>query len=181
MRKKHYSVILTLALSGFSVTAMSTVMPSVGNLIDERLSYMKDVSGYKAQNHLAIEDLTQEKKVLEKAVADANSLGIEGRTVKHFVQAQMDAAKAIQYRYRADWLSAPEPGWQPRPLDQVRHKISQLSYSILQKVAKRLQSGGRLSGTEQQSFMQDVRQRNLNEKDKQMIWSALNEVSLKKN
>ena len=30
-------------------------------LVNERLSYMKDVAGYKAEQHLPIEDLTQEK------------------------------------------------------------------------------------------------------------------------
>ena len=31
-------------------------------------------------------------------------MGLEPASVRPFIAAQMDAAKAIQYRYRADWL-----------------------------------------------------------------------------
>lgn len=140
---------------------------------------MKDVAGNKAQYHLAIEDLSQEKKVLEKAVVDAGALGIKRETVKPFIQAQMDAAKAIQYRYRADWLSVPETHWKPRPLNEVRDKISRLSYAILQTVAERLKSGEPFTKQEKARFMHDIRQENLNDRDKLLIWNALKTVSLK--
>lgn len=55
----------------------------------------------------------------------------------------MDVAKAIQYRYRADWLSVPETDWKPRPLKDVREQIAQLNYRILQDLAKRLKSEDR--------------------------------------
>lgn len=179
MKKQICLVILALTAAGFTATAASTERHSVGNLINERLSYMKDVAGDKAQHHQAIEDLPQEKKVLEKAVADAGTLGIKGETVKPFIQAQMDAAKAIQYRFRADWLSVPETDWKPRPLSEVRDKIGWLSYAILQTVAERLKSGGPLTAQEKARFMQDIRQQNLNDRDKLLIWDALNKVSLK--
>ncbi|MFQ9621615.1 MAG: gamma subclass chorismate mutase AroQ [Enterobacteriaceae bacterium] len=117
----------------------------MGNLINERLSLMKDVAGYKAQHHQAIEDLQQEKKVLESATADADSLGLKGESVRPFIQAQMDAAKAIQYRYRADWLAAPETDWQPRPLQDVRTQIGQLSivfYKVWRHIKVRATSDG---------------------------------------
>lgn len=158
--------------------AKCSVDQTINSLINKRLAYMKDVAGHKAHNHMAIEDLTQERKVLEKAVIDANSLGIEGKTVVRFMQAQMDVAKAIQYRYRADWLSVPEIHWKPRPLDEVRAKIGQLNYALLQKLAERLKFGGDLTSREKDIFMQDLQQRNLNEEDKQLLWDGLQEVSL---
>lgn len=60
----------------------------------------------------------------------------------------MDVAKAIQYRYRADWLSVPETDWKPRPLKDVREQIAQLNYRILQHLAKRLKSEGSLTERE---------------------------------
>lgn len=45
--------------------------------------------------------------------------------------AQMDVAKAIQYRYRADWLSSPETNWKPQDLSEVRVKISALNTELL--------------------------------------------------
>ncbi|WP_394315607.1 chorismate mutase [Labrys neptuniae] len=109
--------------------------------VGHRLSYMKDVAGYKAQNHLPIEDLAQEAKVLASAKSDAEKLGLDPATVEPFIIAQINAAKAVEYRYLADWLAQPETGWQPRPLDKVRQDIAQLSKEILQQVAQDLKSG----------------------------------------
>ncbi|WAH61795.1 gamma subclass chorismate mutase AroQ (plasmid) [Pseudomonas silvicola] len=107
-----------------SATALAApVIDSDGFLINQRLSYMRRMWPTEVANHLAIEDLPQEEKVLASAVQQAEKLGLAGESVKPFVQAQMDAAKAIQYRYRADWLSTPEQGWQPLPLDQVEAKL----------------------------------------------------------
>lgn len=169
--------VLCACLSTFALANSHSFV--IGNLINERLSYMKDVAGNKAENHQPIEDLEQEKKVLEKSVTDADSLGLNGETVKPFIQAQMDAAKAIQYRYRADWLSVPEKGWTPRPLDEVRSKISQLSYTILQTLAVRLKHGGPLTKRDEHLFMNEVHQKNLKKSDKQLIWNGLKAVKLK--
>lgn len=111
-RKTSAKLLLLWTGLFFSVTtlAMPTQSADVASLINQRLSHMKDVAGYKAQHHLAIEDLPQEAKVLANSVAEAEKLGLDGESVKPFIQAQMDAAKAIQYRYRADWLSSPETG-----------------------------------------------------------------------
>lgn len=179
MKKRICLMILTLTVASFTAKAAYAENRSVGSLINERLSYMKDVAGDKAQHHQAVEDLVQEKKVLEKAVADADALGIKGETVKPFIQAQMDAAKAIQYRYRADWLSVPENGWTPRPLSEVRVAIGRLSDAILRAVAARLKSGGALTEQEKEHFMTDISQKNLNDQDKLLIWNALKAVSLK--
>ena len=170
---------LYTAAASFSATAISASTPSIGNLINERLSLMKDVAGYKALHHQAIEDLQQEKKVLESATADADSLGLKGESVRPFIQAQMDAAKAIQYRYRADWLAAPETDWQPRPLQDVRTQIGQLSHRILQSVAARLKSGQPLTEQGQEAFMHAVQQKNLHEQDKHRIWETMKGISLK--
>lgn len=92
-----------------SAIAMATLIESnnVELLINQRLSYMKDIAGYKARNYLAIEDLPQEEKVLSSTVSEADKLGLDGESVKPFIQAQMDAAKTIQYRNRADGLLLP--------------------------------------------------------------------------
>lgn len=179
MDYKLYTAVLILAAASVSATAAATADNSPGKLVNERLSWMKDVAGYKAQHHQAIEDLKQEKKVLESAAADAESLGLKGESVKPFIQAQMDAAKAIQYRYRADWLAAPEPDWQPRPLPEARAQIGQLSDRILQSVAARLTSGQPLTEQDRETFMKAVQQKNLHEQDKQRIWETMKGIALK--
>lgn len=179
MRKLYLFKLMFIAAVLFATSNALADSYSVINLINERLSYMKDVAGYKAQHHQTIEDLPQEKKVLQNAIADAGKLGIKEDTVIPFIQAQMDVAKAIQYRYRADWLSVPETDWKPRPLKDVREQIAQLNNRILQSLAKRLKSEGTLTEWEKVHFMQNIQQQNLNEMDKLLIWNALRKVSLK--
>lgn len=54
---------------------------------------MKDVAGYKAENHLPIEDRIQEEKVINSAMAQAESLGLNGESIKPLMVAQINAAK----------------------------------------------------------------------------------------
>ncbi len=180
MMNKKSSASLFLASLLLSVSAMAVPVPSrdVASLMNQRLSYMKDVAGYKAINHQAIEDLPQEAQVLAASVAKAETLGLNGESVKPFIQAQMDAAKAIQYRYRADWLSVPEKGWQPEPLMQVRSKISVLSTAILTTVSTRLSEG--LPLTDKNTFMQTLQQTHLEDSDKERLWESLKQVTLNK-
>ncbi|CDH24414.1 chorismate mutase [Xenorhabdus bovienii] len=172
--------LLLLAGLFFSATAMAmpTQNDEVASLINQRLSYMKDVAGYKANNHLAIEDLRQEAKVLSSSVLEAEKLGLDGESVKPFIQAQMDAAKAIQYRYRADWLSVPEKDWQPEPLEQVRSKISVLNTDILTDVSTRLTKGDLF--TDKTAFTKVLDQTHLKNGDKERLWSLMKQITLKK-
>ncbi|BCM44840.1 chorismate mutase [Escherichia coli] len=164
----------------FSTTfpAMAIQNEYVASLINQRLSYMKDVAGSKEKNHLAIEDLFQEEKVLSKAELEAEKLGLDGKSVKFFMQAQIDAAKAIQYRYRADWLSIPEKNWQPAPLEQVRKKISALNTNILSDISTKLATGYRF--TDKTAFMKSVDQTHLKDSDKERLWDSLRQITLKK-
>ncbi len=148
-------------------------------LINERLSYMKDVVGYKAENHLPIEDRIQEEKVINSAMAQAESLGLNGESIKPLMVAQINAAKAIQYRYRADWLSQPEPGWQPKPLDDVRANIGELSTKILEQIAEELKTCKPAEMGDKAHFINTIRQHNLTSADVEAIFSTFNQVKLK--
>lgn len=180
MGSKVSGGLLLLAGLFFSATAMATLTQNdeVASLINKRLSYMKDVAGYKANNHLAIEDLPQEARVLSSSVLEAEKLRLDGESVKPFIQAQMDAAKAIQYRYRADWLSVPEKGWQPAPLEQVRTKISVLNTRILADVSTKLSKGELF--TDKTNFIQQLDQTHLKNSDKELLWYSLKQIQLKK-
>lgn len=160
------------------VMATPTQNGDLASLINQRLSYMKDVAGYKAQNHLAIEDLAQEAKVLSASVIGAGKLGLNGDSVKAFIQAQMDVAKAIQYRYRADWLSVSDKDWQPNPLEQVRSNISALSTDILTAISVRLKRNELF--TDKDAFIQALHQTHLKDSDKDRLWFSLRKITLDK-
>lgn len=63
MKNRICLMVLTLTIASFTATAAYAA--NVGSLINERLSYMKDVAGDKAQHHQAVEDLVQEKSAGE--------------------------------------------------------------------------------------------------------------------
>ncbi|WP_100229629.1 chorismate mutase [Erwinia toletana] len=147
--------------------------------VNQRLGWMKDVAGYKARHHQAIEDLTQESRVLSLTLNSAEGLDLQPQSVKPFITAQMDVAKAIQYRYRADWLSMPEEKWTPLPLPVVREKISMLSTDILRHLAQMLKSGDRVREEDRPAFNMLISQHNIAEPDKAMLFDTLKQVSLK--
>lgn len=164
------ALFIACCLASFPALAENTV--TIGDLVNQRLSLMKVVAGYKAQQHLPIEDVAQEARVLASSQVEAARLGLEAVSVRPFIAAQMDAAKAIQYRYRADWLASPEKGGQPCSLDGVRQQIAELSSRILQLLAKRLQNGP-LTEADRGAFHQAVNQFNLSEVDKERLFDAL--------
>lgn len=167
------SLLLPLIIfSSIWAVAFAAEIAPLGEKVNHRLSFMKDVAGFKARNHLPIEDLAQEAKVLDSAKAEAGKLGLDPATVEPFVIAQIKAAKAIEYRYEADWLAQPEAGWQPRPLEEVRQEIAQLSREILQQLAHDLKSGS-FRTNDRADFFKVVDEPNLKESDKQQLFDAL--------
>lgn len=147
-------------------------------LVNERLAYMKDVAGYKAEQHLPIEDLTQEKKVLDQSLSEAESFGLNSETIKPFIVTQMNVAKAIQYRYRADWLSSPEINWKPQDLAEVRLKISSLNTELLKNIAYDLKKNHN-KAPHGCSYMWSVQHPQLKEADKKALCVTLNKIQLK--
>lgn len=174
---------LLLAMS--SLATVSTVGQASENgnlpgLINERLSYMKDVASSKAVNHQPVEVLDQEARVLADTQRVASSLGLDPVSVKPFIVAQISAAKAMQYRYRADWLATPEKSWKPLPLEDIRRDIASLSTRILQRLALELKTNGKISPSNQTEFIAQIQQKNLSEADKIQLFSTLERVRLKK-
>jgi len=128
--------------SVYAASVPATAISSLTTAMNERMVDMKDVAAYKAANHLPVEDLVREKKVLSLAQAEAEEAGLDPHSVLPFIQAQMDVAKAIQYRYFADWLSQPDMGDKPKSFDRVRDSISAQDKQILSAISQRLLAGG---------------------------------------
>ncbi|MBN6491891.1 chorismate mutase [Acinetobacter pittii] len=162
----------------FCSLAQAYQYDQTARLVNERLSYMKDVAGYKAEQHLPIEDLTQEKKVLDQSLSEAESFGLNSETVKPFIVKQMNVAKAIQYRYRADWLSSPESNWKPQDLAGVRLKISSLNTELLKNIAYELKKNNN-KAPHGCSYMWPVQHPQLKEADKKALCETLNKIKLR--
>lgn len=155
---------------------------SLFNNINNRLGYMKDVALYKAQKHLQIEDTAREAVVIEKAQAQAERIGLNPKSVKPFFVAQISAAKAIQYRYRADWLSHPYKH-NAKPLNlktQVRPALIKLGNTILAEMKAHLEKHGPFKPAEREKFIRQITVAKLTKADKDMLYDGLMKVRLAK-
>jgi chorismate mutase len=141
--------------------------------INQRLGYMQDVALYKAQNNLAIENTERELVVLQKAKQAAAAKGLDPLLVAGFFKAQIAAAKAIQYRYRADLLSAPI---EKAPLDlnkEIRPALIKLGNQIIEQMGAYIEQHGSFTPSQQNEFFKHVNQIYLSEADKQKLFNGL--------
>lgn len=169
-------------LLGFS--ALMSIGASAGNnsaqmlfeTINQRLSYMEDVGLYKAQNQLAIENIDREVIVLNSAKAAAASKGLDAERVAAFFSAQISAAKAIQYRYRADLLSAPSDR-EPLDLnDKIRPALITLGDQIITQMAAYISENGQFKQSQRGQFFRIVDQYYLSKPDKQRLFDGLLQI-----
>lgn len=149
-----------------------------GVFINARLSWMKDVAAYKALHNHAITDVVQELNVIENSITAANELGLAGQSVRAFIQAQMDVAKAVQHRYCADWLISPELQWTPLRIEDARANIAQAGHSVLLCIARKLNAQKGFTVTDRVLFFNSINQEKVGNKDKERLWSALEKIEL---
>ncbi len=72
-------------------------------LINERLSYMKDVAAFKWVNKKPIEDKAREEVVIQKTAEAAGKEGLDVESAKGFFRVQIEAAKVIQNQFHDTW------------------------------------------------------------------------------
>ena len=146
--------------------------------INERLSYMEDVATYKANNHIAIEDIQREKIVVEKAKEFGSGLGFEPEIIEDFFYAQISVAKAIQYRYRAELLSHPS-NQKPRDLQKViRPALIRLGNRIMELIAAYCKKYGKFNQAQFTEFKEAITVKYVKEADKELLFRVLLKIKL---
>lgn len=143
--------------------------------INQRLAQMQSVALFKAHKHRPIEDLSREAVVLSNALEQARQQCLDTASVEAFFQAQMDAAKAIQYRYRAQWLAegVPDKG---ADLVKLRNTLNQLGAAILEVLTHHLARHGNLTPELGPVFYGELVTANLTKSDKRKLYDALQNV-----
>lgn len=169
--------LLFLTLTAFQASA-AVKSSDIFSTINERLSYMEDVALYKANKSLKIEDLARELVVLDKAKLSAQKEGLDIQSVTGFFQAQISAAKAIQYRYRADLLSAPSDKTPVDLKSVVRPNLIRLGAKLNEELADFLTHGGTFKPSEISDFNQALTSPFLSENDKKMLFNALTDIRM---
>lgn len=146
------------------------------NTINERLSYMEDVALFKAVNHLPIEDSPREKRVIASAQISAATQGLDSALIKDFFKAQIDVAKAIQYRYRADLLSQPRLDT-PKDLSlEIRPHLIRLGDSLIVQLSNYIKKHGQIQANEFETFNSSIEHRYISDADKVRLFNALMQV-----
>ncbi|ELI0377558.1 gamma subclass chorismate mutase AroQ [Vibrio cholerae] len=173
--------ILIFAASLISFNSIASVTSQdLFTAINLRLSYMEDVALYKAYNNEPIEDTKREAIVINNASISAEKEGLNKESVVDFFSAQISAAKAIQYRYRADLLTT-STDKKPKDLETViRPELIKLGKDINTKIAQYLREGGSFTKDELEVFKATLKSRYLKESDKELLFDSLTKYDFNK-
>lgn len=148
-------------------------------LINQRLSYMKDVAAHKWVNNKPIEDLKREAVVLEKSMTKAKEEGLNQHSIKAFFIAQITVAKNIQKAWHKEWEQEGFPSTlEFEDLQAVRKSLISLGNEILTSIKPALPSlhnkKERVSLTE--GFERSITTEKVTEKDISLILNGLIQI-----
>jgi chorismate mutase len=104
-RRYAGSLVLFATLAGGMKVANAATDPmrSLVQSSAQRLQLARKVALEKWYSGAPVEDPSREAEVLQKAVKDGKSMGVESPQVEEFFKAQIEANKLIQYSLLADW------------------------------------------------------------------------------
>ncbi|MEI9741265.1 chorismate mutase [Enterobacter ludwigii] len=176
---RYFAVVVSSILmcgSSLAASVNAATLPELAATLNIRFEVMKDVAGYKAANHLPIEDLPREKNVLLKAEAAARDVMLDPQSIDAFVQTQMAVSKNIQYRYLDRWRLQPEKAWQPRPLAEVRAQILKLDNTILNLISRQIMTGGGFGDEQERILTQLLNDKQLSVLEKVQLIDALRKI-----
>lgn len=153
--------------------------PSLNDLIAERLSLMKPVAAWKHARDAPVEDKPREAVVLEKAAEQAAAEGLDAGSVGPFFEAQIAAAKDIQWCWIARWEAgtALPPSDPPDLKAEIRPELIRLGGEILAEMRQSLAAGDRLAA-DPAEFAETVSLECLDPTARDAILTALGRVRL---
>ncbi|ECJ5871657.1 chorismate mutase [Salmonella enterica subsp. salamae] len=175
---RHIAIFLCSLLMCSTTFADSVTSVSLGafsTALNERMSLMKDVAAYKMKHHLPIEDFTREQNVFAEAEEEAKNNGLDPYSITSFIRSLMDASKAIQYRYFAQWRTGSKPSFPIQTLSVTRQRIRQLDNQLLIIISQRLMVGA-FSHEDMVWLRAQFNAPNLNESDISDVLAALSLV-----
>jgi len=169
-------IFATLPFSGTVQGAESELQLALFQAINERLDYMNDVALFKAQNKIPVEDVEREKIVLSDAKELAASHGLDPDSIERFFIAQINAAKAIQYRYRAELLTRETPTLSIDLQADIRPALDRLGSDIVTLFATVLQNESSIGEESREGFMRTLQNLLLADAERTALFDAMLEV-----
>lgn len=166
---------LLMCSSTFADAVTSVSLGALSTALNERMLLMKEVAAYKMKHHLPIEDFAREQNVFAEAEEEAKNNGLDPHSIAPFIRSLMDASKAIQYRYLAQWQSGSEPSFPIQTLSTSRQRIRQIDNQLLIIISQRLMVGA-FSHEDMVWLRAQFNAPNLNESDISDMLAALSLV-----
>ncbi len=132
-----YSLKDNVSLSLHFIAKEEVSFPTLVHLLDQRLSYMKDVAAFKWVNKLPIEDLQREEIVLNKSMSAAGDFGLDSLSTYSFFETQITLAKTIQQFWFDQWTKNGFVNYDYADLKtEIRPALLELGDDILRTLAE---------------------------------------------
>ena len=106
LNKRRTPVIIALVIIGTSALYAQESIHRLRPLVEtsaRRLFLAQQVALAKWDSGTAVEDVAREAQVVESAVKDGQSKGLDPTLVSNFFKAQIEANKTVQYSLMAKW------------------------------------------------------------------------------
>ena len=153
---------------------------SLFSLINQNMSYMKDVAVYKAKENLPIEDKTAEQAVLDRVQAQAKKNGLDSASVAAFWAAQISVANNIQtlYQQQLDLEQDQVHFAQPDMDAEIQTALDSLQQQIIAAFPAFIDRYQSVDKAQRLEFYQAMSTEYLSEADKKQLYDALLKVRL---
>lgn len=116
--------------------------------------------------------------MLDQAKMSAHIRGLDPNYIEDFFKAQIAVAKAIQFRYRADFLSEPSVE-KPKDLQrEVRPALLGLGGQIIKQIMAYVKTHGSIKSTLFTEFDTAINIKYVTISDKKLLFRALQKVKL---
>ena len=134
--------VIALALAVSPLRAQQTelhpalvISPSLDeliNLMHERLSWMRELAGWKWGKSESLQEPGRDAELLAQLSRQATNLGFEAESIRRIFQIQFDMAGAIQEYWHNRWhLSGFPADWKPQDPKQIYPRLNRLARQIL--------------------------------------------------
>ena len=130
-------LLLATLIWGMKIAGAATdPMRSLVQTSAQRLQIAHRVALNKWYSGAGVEDPSRETEVIQSAVTDGKSMGLESAQVEAFFKAQIEANKLIQYSLLANWRrEGRAPGHAaPDLVKEIRPQLDEIEKQLLQEL-----------------------------------------------
>jgi chorismate mutase len=129
--------VVVLVLGTGPAYGANDLLPSLVQTSAERLQLAEKVALAKWDSGGSVEDPVREEQVIQNAVREAETRGLNPTQVRDFFRAQIEANKVVQYSLLSDWLRAGEapPHGHIDLVKEIRPQLDEIQKQLIEELA----------------------------------------------